>query len=472
MRLATPILVLLLAGCASIGPNYVRPEATGSSGNWISKVDTGPVDERWWTALGDDQLNALIDKAIAANLDLREALARLREARASRDAALGRTMPELRVTGSATQQQLSENGQLPAGKIPGFDRGFSLFDAGFDAAWELDVWGGNRRAVEAADARARQAEARLADVRLTVIAELVRAYADLRTAQARGSLLQQEADLRASVADLVARRFRAGETSRLDWDNSLIRAAAARAAAPESDVAAKAATYRLAVLTGQAPEATLTLAETAAPLPNAPEVVAAAVRSELLVRRPDIAAAEADLVAANAEIGVQTAQLYPRFTLVGSIGQQSRAIGDLVDGGSTRYSLGPSFAWPVFSFGRIRAQVRAADARTQGALSRYERTVLSALAEAETAANRFAKARVALSERDAAVRAGVEAAELAQLRFSRGEDDRIQMLEARSVKLGVELAQLATKAEVLTAFVALEKSLGGGAGASMTASSH
>ncbi|GGD91199.1 multidrug efflux outer membrane protein OprN [Tsuneonella deserti] len=451
-----------LTGCTTVGPDYKRPELAGVSGRWITPLPPGEVDQRWWQRLDDPQLNDLMDAALATNLDIRETQARLREARANRDAAVGRSLPEVRAMGSATEQRVSENGQLPVGNIPGFDPRYSLYDVGFDASWELDFWGANRRSVEAAGARAEQASARVDDVRLQVIAEVVRSYADLRTAQQREQLLRDTAVARAETARLYGLRFRAGESSRLEAEQAQQRADAAAAAVQEPRTATAAAIYRLGLLTGRAPEAWFPALSGSKPLPATPEIVAAGVRSELLQRRPDIRAAEAELAAATADIGVATADLYPRFSLLGSIGRQARTPGDLLESASTRFSIGPSFSWPIFSFGRVRAQIRAADASADAAMARYEKAVLGALASSESAANRYANALLTLRDRAAAVGRAQAVADLAELRFRRGEDDRIQALEARAALLAEQLQLEAVRAEVVGSFVALHKELGGG----------
>jgi NodT family efflux transporter outer membrane factor (OMF) lipoprotein len=452
----------MLAGCA-VGPEYARPKVGGTEAQWLAPVSAEAVDAEWWKALGDAELDALVAAALAHNLDLRMAEARLQEARANSRAVRGRTVPQVNVTGSAAEQQVSENGQLPVRNIPGFQRQYSLFDAGLDASWELDLWGGVARSVEAADARAQGAAIRAEDVRLRVVAEVVRTYVDLRSAQARGGLLGQEAQLREDIARLMDQRFRGGESSRSDAETARQRADSARAQLPESDASAHAAAYSLALLTGRPPEALVAMATKTAPLPAPPAMVAAGIRSELLQRRPDVRAAEADLVAATADVGAETANLYPRFALVGNVGQQARNLGDLADGGSTRFGIGPSFSWPIFSFGRIRAQIRAAGARADASAAAYEKAVLGALADSETAANRFGVATSARASRESALTEARVAAQLAAQRFQRGEDDRIQMLEARSAALQAELLALASRADTAAAYIGFTKALGGGA---------
>ena len=457
---ASPLLLLLLAGACTVGPDFKRPVVAGTDAGWQSPAATpGPVEANWWRALGDPTLDTLVEAALANNLDLREAAARLREARAGRDAAAGRASPEVSARGSATQNRISGDGQLPVARIPQFSRDYALFDLGFDASWEIDLWGGTRRSIEGAQARAEAAELRAGDVRLQVIAEVVRSYADLRAAQARRTSVAAEAEVRRTVAGLAQRRYTGGEGTRIEAAQAAQRAATVRAALPQIVADASAAQARLALLTGRPPEA-VTLAD--APLPLPPALVAAGIRSELLQRRPDVRAAQADLAAATADVGVETANLYPRFSLLGSLGRQSRNVEGLADGPTTRFSIGPSFSWPIFSAGRIRAQIRGSNARVDAAGARYEKAVLSALADSETALNRYAAARAEAETRDAVLAEAALVARLAERRWRAGEDDRLQALEAEAVRRSAEQAALAARAATLTSYAALSKALGGG----------
>ena len=464
MRYAPPLILIVavLGGC-TVGPSYRQPPTTlGSAAPWVSP-DTAPgdVDTSWWRALGDPMLDTLVARALTGNLDVREAQARLLDARANRDAAAGRTVPEIRASGGATETQLSQNGQIPIARIPGFTRQFSLFDAGFDASWELDLWGGTRRAVEGSRARAAAAEARIDDVRLQSIAEVARSYADLRAGQARLANARADSDIRDAIATLVTQRTAAGESSASDQASARQRADTARAAISGIEADIRGAIYRLALLTGQPPEALLADLSPTAPLPQVPVVVATGIRSDLLRRRADIRAADADLAAATADIGVETANLYPHISLTGSLGQQSRALGDIASGASTRFQIGPSFSWPIFSFGRIRAQIRAADARADAATARYEKAVLGALADSETAVNRLAASRSAQQDRAAALAESSTATALAERRFRAGEDDRIAWLESQSFRLAIEQQALSAQTDTLKAYIALAKALGG-----------
>lgn len=462
MRARSSLILLPLAlGACAVGPDYKRPEIAAAP-DWTGPASTAPVDAHWWEQFGDPQLTALIAAADAGSPDLRAAQARLAEARANRDAAAGGRLPQLNASGSATTNRLSENGQIPIGNIPGFKRDFDLFDAGFDASWEIDLWGRTARTVEGAQARAEAADADRRATLVSLHAEVARTYVELRAAQARLASLQTDADAQAKIADLTRQRFAAGEASRFDRDRADGQARATAAQLPGVRADITAAAYRLTLLIGKPPEAVDPALLTPAPIPDAPAGIAMGLRSDLLRRRPDVAAAERRLAAATADVGVATADLFPRFSLLGSIGQQARSTGDLTDAASTRFQFGPSFHWPIFDAGRIRASIRGAKARAQGAAAAYESAVLGALHDSETAANRFAHAAETQEQSAAARDAQHSALDLARQRYRAGEADLIELLTVETAYAGAE--RVATDAQAARAVqaIALYKALGGG----------
>ncbi|MGH8663754.1 MAG: efflux transporter outer membrane subunit, partial [Burkholderiales bacterium] len=348
------------------------------------------------------------------------------------------------------------------GRSPALARRITLYAAGIDASGQHDFWGRNGRAIYAADARNGAAESRRSAAVLQVTGELVRSYVDLRAAQARLRSTRADAAAREAVARLVGERHRFGEAARFDALRADAQAKSVRAAIAGIEAQARAAAYRIALLIGQPPEALSRRLLADAPLPAAPEAVSAGLRSELLRRRPDIRQAERELAAATADVGTATADLFPRVSLLGSIGQQARSGEDLVDTGSTRFSFGPSLYWPLFDGGRIRARIRAADARAGAAAVRYERAVLGALSDSETALNRLDSARRTREDTEAARRQSADALVLARQRYEAGEDDLIALLQAQSAYSTAERASVDARANELQALVALYKALGGG----------
>lgn len=453
-------LFLLLAAC-TVGPNYSAPKPKAAA-EWVEPASPGAVELAWWDRFGDAQLSALVQRAVANAPDLREAEARIAEARAGRDAAVGGTLPTVSAKGSAAENVLSKNGQIPIGNIPAFTREFPLYDLGFDASWEIDLWGRHRRQVEAAGARIEALTYARRDVMLALVAEVVRAYLDLRSAQADRHTAQAFAASDAELARLTRLRFDGGEATRIELENADTAARTSAAAVPDSDARANAAAYRIAALLGAPPEDVVPGLKAEAPLPASPDVILAGLRSELLERRPDVRRAERELAAATADIGVATADLFPRFSLFGSIGQQARDPLDLFSSNSTRLQIGPSFSWPIFSGGAIRAQIRGADARAEAAAARYEKAVTTALADSEGAINRFLNARTTASESTAALDRARASFALAEQRQQSGEDDRLALERARQSLLAATRRADQASAAKATAAAALFKSLGGG----------
>lgn len=397
-RLILAPLPLLLAAC-TVGPDYHRPAVAGATAGWTSAADAGAVDLAPWARLGDPVLSDLIARALAANSDIAEAEARLREARAQLGATRANGLPQATLSGSAQQTRASLNGEVPLGSFPGFQRNFALYNAGFDASWEIDLWGGQRRAVQSAEQQIAAAQARAVDVRLQTVAEVVRTYAQLRGSQMMLGAARGDAEAQAETARIIRDRLQAGEAPR--GDETRAREASRTAHAPiaglEAD--AHAAAYALATLTGRPPEALAALVDAPAALPVLPANLAVGARADMLRRRPDVRAAEADLAAATANVGVETANLYPRLTLAGGVDPQSRALGNLVSDRSVGFAVGPRFSWAVFDAGRVRAAIRAANARSDEAAARYTKAVLAALADSETAINRYAAATTTVAER-------------------------------------------------------------------------
>jgi len=454
------LLVAALAGC-TVGPDYHRPEVKAGP-EWIEKGAPGPVDLTWWNRFGDAQLTALVNRALASSPDLAEARARLAEARANREAVQGGRLPAVTARGSGTENVVSENGQIPVAKIPAFPRSFSLFDLGFDASWELDFWGRRTRQVEGAAAREEGALFAQRDVMLTLIAEVARGYVDLRAAQADSAALEATAAAYAELARLGTLRLRAGEISQLDQDKAEATARASAAAIPDAKARAAAAAYRIAALVGAPPEEVAPALLARAPLPSAPDAILVGIRSELLTRRPDVGRAERDLAAATADIGVAKADLFPRFSLLGSLGQQAQNPADLLSTRSTRLQIGPNFSWPIFSGGTIRAQIRAADTRSQAAAARYEKAVLGALSDSEAAINRFLNTHDALAEAEASLAREQAAFALSERRARAGEDDRLALVRARQSLIAAGRRRDQAAAAKAQAAVALYKALGGG----------
>jgi NodT family efflux transporter outer membrane factor (OMF) lipoprotein len=452
---------MTLSACA-VGPTYRQPPEVPFAPQWLETTDSATLDTAWWRSLGDPLLDDLVERTLRENRDLKVAQAHLREARASRDATAGQRLPQVDLAGSATTNRLSKNGEIPIDHLPGFKRDLSLYDVGFDASWEIDLWGHQARAVESATAREQAAAEAVHDVQVSLIAEVVRSYVDLRSAQEQLASTTADADDQEKIARLTEERFNGGDASRFDYARAEAQALSTRAAVPGLAAAAHAAAYQLAVLTGQPPEAVTKLLDTPAEVPHSPAVSSAGLRSELLRRRPDVRQAERQLAAATADVGVATSELFPRLSLVGSYGQQAQNGGDLFSAASNRFSIGPALHWPVFAGGTIRANIRASNARADAAAATYEGVVLSALSDSETAINRYAAAQRTQRDREVARQQNEEALEMARQRYRAGEDDLIVLLDTQSAYTLADRQSIAARAATLEALASMYKALGGG----------
>lgn len=453
-------MALGLAGCTTVGPDYQRPEFDPVlAANWLEPGDPRSVETEWWASFDDPALSSLIERLLADSPDVAEASARLRQARANRDAVIGRTVPQVDMTASATQNRISEEGQLPVSDIPGYSPEFSLFDIGFDANWEIDFWGRHVRSRQAAEARLESAAEARRDVIVQLTGELARAYVDLRQAQAEARMAQAAADASSELERLTRLRYEAGESSRIENAEATTYAQAQREAALRLEASARSAAYRVATIIGVLPESILPDLVSDSPIPEVPDTILVGLRSDLLARRPDVRRAERELAAHVADIGVATADLYPRFSVLGGLGFQSQSLDALPSDETLRFSIGPSFSWPIFSGGRIRAQIRVADAEADAAAARFEKSVAEALSETEDAINGFQAAGRRLQAAREAAAAAETRFRLAESRYQRGEDDklalerqRLQLLEAMRL---VALSEAARASSAATLYKAL-----------------
>lgn len=462
LRLLLPLPLLALAAC-TVGPDYTRPESTAIVPDWLEPASSAALDAQWWEQFGDPTLTRLIEQALAESPDLAQATARIAEARAMRESAQGGRGPQVSASGSATYNRVSENGQFPINSIPGFDPSFPLIDAGFDASWEIDLWGRTTREIERASASQGAAEWARRDAVVSLTGEIARTYVDFRLAQERLKIATGELDASESIAGLSTLRAHSGEGSQIEADQAEADREARKAALAQARADVAGPAYRLAALVGSPPEKLVPeLLANEGAVPVAPASVASGIRSDLLERRPDIRIAERELAAAIAGVGVATAELYPRISLIGSLGAQAQEPGDLPSGDSLRYSIGPSFHWPIFSMGRVRAQIRAADARADGKAAAYESVIVKALSETEAAANRFAASLEAGPSVRASLKREDNAWRLATLLFERGETSRINLEQARLRLLRAQRAESEARASRSAAAIALYKALGGG----------
>jgi len=464
------ILAALLLGACTVGPDYAEPQlAVPATYVEISATGTAQLD-RWWQGFDDAQLTTLVDRALTGNLDIEMATARIREARALERVAGAGASPQVAAQGSVTRQRISENAiPLPPGAGSGTGAGifglpgeeFTTFRAGFDASWELDLFGRNKREREAAIARTGSAVWNRRDAEVSVAAEVADAYFRLRSYQARKANAEAELSRLQRFEQLVDARTRGGLVTGQDLEQQKSERAAAAAAIPALEAQAKAEIHALGVLTGQNPGALATELATGANLPG-PPVIPAGVPSDLLRRRPDIRAAERELAAATADIGVAVADLYPRFSLTAAPAMVSTALGSLLEWGSRSFSAGAALDWPIFDGGRRKANVEVQTARQEQAMIAYRRTVLTGLQDVEDSLGRLAGDRQKLAELEQAFSNATRAEEIARTRYRGGLVTLSDVLVAQARRLSLEDQLIDTKSALAHDTVALVKALGGG----------
>ena len=462
-------IALLFAGC-SVGPDYKEPALAVPQG-WTEAqqkgVDTRPADlTRWWTAFDDPLLNSLVERAVQSNLDLRVAESRIREARASRTVVASGAWPTVDVSGSYSRSRTSENAlNIPTqggGGAPGVKLERNLFTAGFDANWEIDVFGGVRRSVEAADANIEATEYNRRDVLVTLLGDVARNYIDLRGAQRRLAVARDNLKTQQDSLDLTRVRFDAGLASDLDVARAEAQLNTTASQIPTLESELKGAAYSLDLLLGLAPGALWRELEKEIAIPQLPAEVLVGVPSELLRRRPDIRVAERRLAAATAQVGSAIADLFPRFFLIGDFGLQSISASDFFSGRSRFFSVGPTISWPVFDAGRIRANIEIRNAQQERALSEYEKTVLTALGDVEKSLVNYAQEQVRYRTLNAAVVANRRAVTMAQELYIRGLNDYLNVLDTQRALYLTETELAQSEATMASNLVALYKALGGG----------
>ena len=449
-----------LTSCV-VGPDYQLPDSPAPQG-WSEmggeRLSSGTADlARWWTSFGDPTLNGLVTRALASNLDLKQAAARVREARAEVGRVRGELLPEVDAAGSVTRGRTSENGQFP---VP--DPTSDLYSAGFDARWELDLFGGNRRALEAAEADvAASLEDRRA-VLVSLLGEVARAYVDLRGNQRQAAVVRENVAAARATLELTRTRRAAGLASELDVSRATSLLASTEAPLPQFDAAARVAIHRLGVLLGEEPGSLAQELEQERPIPAPPEQILIGLPSELLARRPDVRRAERELAAATARIGVAVAERYPSFSLSGAFGLESLSSSDFTDAASRAWSIGPAMRWPLFAGGRILADIELQDARAEQAKLAYQQTLLGALEEVENAMVSTLREwdhRRSLAEAAAAGRRSVE---LADDLYRKGLTGFLDVLEAERELYAAELELARSEAATSLNVVSLYKALGGG----------
>ena len=468
--LVASALALALAAC-TVGPDFVRPDVAvpdafsqpaPSSAAVDGAAETPPAiaaDPAFWLGFGDPQLTALVEQALAANHDLRIALASYDRANALLRGSKFDYFPTVTASAEGSDSRASAD-QAPG--VARDDRDGESYSAGISAAWELDLFGRIRRGVEASRAGAAASAADLEAAQVAIVGELARTYFDLRGLQERLRVARDNADNQRETLRLVDARLDAGRGTEFDTARARAQLEATSARIPALEAQVAFDMHRLAVLVGRTPDALVAQLQPAVPLPALPAKLDAGTPGELLRRRPDIAAAEQRLHAATARVGVATADLFPRFTLGGLIGSQAIDADALFERSSETRFVALGIDWSFLDIGRVRARIAASDAEAEGELARYEQTVLLALEETENALVRYARARTEDAHLERAAIDSATAARLARVRFDAGAVDLFEVLDAERTQLEAQDAFAASRTRSATGAVSLYVALAGG----------
>jgi NodT family efflux transporter outer membrane factor (OMF) lipoprotein len=475
------ILAAMVSGC-TVGPDYHAPqiavpaafvaaasvsnEGAASSSQGGKAAPSVPL-QSWWRSLGDPELDRLVTRAIAGNLDLKIALARLQEARTAEDVVIGTALPEGEVAGAAGRGTGSDvtRGRVPA-TLSSADTMAGLAQIneiiGFDAGWELDLFGKYRRELEAARYETQAAAAARNTVLVAVIGDVVRAYVDLRGLETRLAILRRNIETESHTFDVVNARYQHGLTNELDVALARRELATLQSTVAPLSARIAAAQYTIAVLLGRMPQALAKELAKPEMIPPLPDRIAPGLPLDLLRRRPDIREAERELAAATARIGVATANLFPHLVLTGAVGAQGQGLGIGPNMGSFIWSAGPSAYWNVLDFGTLDALIDIADLHTRERLEIYKETVLNAVEDVDNDISGFAAEEARLRDLEGALKSSQHAVQLAQERYDRGLTDFLNVLDAERQEYGLEDQYAAAQQTAADDFAALYKALGGG----------
>ena len=458
-------VALLVTACTTVGPDYVRPGADVAD-QWVEvgdpRVKADPIQHRdWWTVFNDPVLDFLVDTAYKQNLTLRAAGIRILQARAVLGLSVAEQWPQQQeIRASYTRVKLSENVSPSGSRV--IETDFNVYSLGFDASWELDLWGRFRRGVESSNAELGASIANYDDILVSLVAEVAATYVQIRTFEerlkfARANVKVQERSFR--IADV---RFRNGAVTELDVQEARGSLRNTQALVPELEGGLRQAQNALSVLLGMPPQDLRDILGGPMPIPTAPPDVAVGVPAELLRRRPDIRRAEREAAAQSAQIGVAVADLYPRLSLLGTIGISSSNFAEFFTTGSVTGFGGPSVVWPIFNYGRFRNNIRVQDAVFQERVVNYQNTVLRAAQEVEDGLVGFLRNQEAVGFLADAVKATKRSVDLSLIQYREGTVDFNRVLDAQTRLVEQQDSLAETTGDISLSLIATYKALGGG----------
>ena len=457
--------IALLGGCAMVGPDYVKPTAREPE-NWLEKEDPKVKTEAgdfssWWTVFNDPALTQLVETAYRENLDLKIAGIRILEARAQLGIAIGEQYPQSQsARGGYIYNETSDN------SLAG-DLSYSEADLGFDAAWEIDIWGKFRRSVQSSISNLEANVASYDDILVTLTAEVARVYFLLRTTEQRLAIARENVKIQERSLQIAEARFKGGAVTELDVTQARSLMTSTQASIPRFGSERRQFKNALAVLLGKMPGTIEEMLGKTSDIPSVPSEVAIGIPAELMRRRPDIKLAERQLAGQSALIGVAKADLYPHFSLFGTLGLRATNtrgsnLGDIFSGDSFEFSGGPTVIWDIFNYGRIKNRVRVQDARFQELAVTYDNTILRATREVEDALVAFLRSQEEARFLGESVTASKRSVDLSMLQYREGLTDYQRVLDTQRFLTTQQDQYTATSGSVGVNLVAMYKALGGG----------
>lgn len=455
---AVILMIVTLAGCATVGPDYIRPE-TSLSTTWHSELKGGLTDgemnlqtqAEWWSTLNNPELTSLIERAIKKNLSLHEAMARVHEARARRGIANAGLFPTLDAAGSAKWSRDSKIKETS-----------EFYSASIDSSWELDIFGGKRRSLEASQADLETKQEDLHDVLVSLLAEVALNYVEVRTFQCRIAIAEANLAVQSETYQLTLWRHQAGLSDELSVQQARYNLESTRSQIPTLRTGIENAMNRIAVLLGEQPGKVHEELKNPVPTPVAPLNVAVGVPADILRHRPDVRRAERELAVQTARVGVAMADLYPKFSLSGFVGLEALSLNGLFSSATKTATGGSLITWPIFRGGTIRQNIEVQSALQEQALIKYEAAVLRALEEVENAIVAYSEEQNRRDALHAAENAAMKAAELAQQKYKAGLTDFNNVMEAQRSLLTFQDQLALSNGTATSNLVRLYKALGGG----------
>jgi NodT family efflux transporter outer membrane factor (OMF) lipoprotein len=466
MKIVIFFLSCLLAAC-TVGPNY-KPPALNYSNQWTKNkknISAQPINITWWKSFHDPVLEFYLNKAITNNYDLKIAYAKIEQARAMRAMQASNLYPHLNANVQAVSLRLSQQGKelgfvSNLFDVARVDRQRPYYNLGFDASWEMDIFGQNKRAVEAEDRYVESVIEEKRDVLLTLLAEVARNYVEIRNAQQQITLAKEKISIEEKILTLIKKQNSVGTTNNLEVEQEQRLVHDTKALLPNLQANYHAALSEIAILIGEDPNSIVMDAKKG--LPKIPRAIPLGLRSDILRRRPDVRKAEKELAKATAEMGVAIADLYPKFTLDVNPALQSIFFNKLFNSTSGAWSMGPFMTWNIFDAGLAKANIKNKQEEAHITFLNYQNTILSALKDTEDALTRFNDEKISYQDYLRALRSEQENTLLSKQRYQNGEDDLLALLASKKQLNQAQTDLLNSQTKTLDHLISLYKALGGG----------